>query len=83
MALADSNYPMDPRGIHLVLDFALPFRRAPAKKDSLPRKPLRTNFIRGLDHGVRRLQKAGYSIHDPSEVITFNTASVTMPCSFG
>lgn len=78
MALADSNYPMDPRGIHLVLDFALPFRRAPTKKDSLPRKPLRTNFIRGLDHGVRRLQKAGYSIHDPSEVITFNTASVTM-----
>ena len=78
MEIAESNYPMDKRRRQVVLDFALPFRRAPAMRGSPIREPLRANFIRGLDHGVRRLQKLGYYISDPADVLTYNTVLAAM-----
>ena len=73
--LAQLNYPMDPRGIQRVLNFAFPFRYPPPKRGSLKREaqPLRTDYIKGIDRGVRQLQLKGYQIADPEQIITYNT----------
>lgn len=78
--LARQNYPLDTKGIQRVLNYVFPYRYPPEKRGFLGRepRPLRMDYVKGLDRGIRQLQQKGYQIADPEDIVTYNTPLVAI-----
>lgn len=76
-SLAEENYPLDSFGEQRLADEMFPNGKLPEKRGLFSKEPIRKDFVRGLDSGIREMQADGYTVPDTEDILIYNTTLVT------